>query len=52
VPDEYKSEKTLTITRDATFTGYRKSFYGVLSDKVELTNDNIRSICETLGSSS
>ena len=36
----------------ATFTGYRKSFYGVLSDKEVLTDDNIRGICEKLSSSS
>jgi hypothetical protein len=33
-------------------TGYRKTFYGVLSEKEELTDDNIRGICENLTASS
>lgn len=46
------NKTTITVSsKTATFTGYRKTFYGVLSSKETLTNANIRTICEKLSSS-
>ena len=51
--DTSESKTSITVSNaTATFTGYRKSFYGVLSEKETLTDDNIRGICEKLTSSS
>ena len=36
---------TSTTGYSGAITGYRNTFYGVLTSKEELTNDNIRSIC-------
>ena len=50
-PDGQIKAGTVSKTSSA-LTGYRKTFYGVLSEKEELTDANIRGICENLTASS
>lgn len=42
--DEYKSEKILTPSKPATFTGYRKMFMGVVAGDAEINSETIRGL--------